>query len=182
MPKYIKVYDNVLSKDLCSRLINNFETHGLDTHEFFDDEFKRFNQLTMNPDDAKQKDLIEEIVSIMQKLYLQYIKDVELEQYQVPKKIGYEGLRIKKYYDSDCEFKPHVDVIDYDSSKRFMSFLFYLNDTDDGDTIFFDQNINIKPTLGRVVMFPPLWCYPHQGSRSSNGDKYILSTYLNFVQ
>lgn len=181
MTKYIKIYDNALSADLCSRLINNFSGHGLDTHEFYDDEYKRFNQLTLHHDDFKQKELIDELLVIMQSLYMQYVQDTQLEQYQIPKKIGYEGLRIKKYYDAECEFKPHVDVVDYDSSKRFMSFLFYLNSTEDGDTIFFDQNLKVKPVLGRVVMFPPLWCYPHQGSKSSQ-DKYILSTYLNFVQ
>ena len=182
MSKYIKIYDNALSLDLCSRLINNFETCGLDTHEFFNDEFKKFNQLTLRHDDAKQKLFIDELVPVLQFLYLQYIKDCKLEHYQIPKKIGYEGFRIKKYYDETCVFNPHVDVVDSESSKRFISFLFYLNDTNDGDTVFFDQDVSIKPTQGRVVMFPPLWCYPHQGTSCKEGNKYILSTYLNFVK
>lgn len=177
--QFIKIYDSVLSTDLCDRLIAEFENRS-NFHENFNDEYKKFKQLTLT-----NTELIHEVVEKMKACFFQYIKDCQLSEYQVPKKFGYEGLRIKKYYDESCCFDPHVDVVDYISSKRFISFLFYLNDDfEEGNTIFYTQDEPVlnKPKQGSVLLFPPLWTYPHKGDNPKNGQKYIMSSYFNFIE
>lgn len=180
--KFIKVYDNILSKELCSRLRSVFEDVNSDKEEF-DDDYKKFSQLTLDYNNTIQHELFNQVASIALNQYPIYIRDCKVAKYQLPEKIGIEGIRIKKYYDSTCAFDPHVDVLDKDSSKRFISFLFYLNDVNEGgETVFFDDNpLIVHPKEGRLVMFPPLWTYPHQGNPVFSGVKYIMSTYLNFV-
>ena len=93
-----------------------------------------------------------------------------------------EGMRIKCYRPNHLdEFKLHVDVANRESSARYVSFLFYLNDSDAG-TEFPRDNDLVQAREGRVVMFPPLWTHPHRGLMPQNGEtKYILSTYLQYT-
>lgn len=179
--KYLKIYENVLSPHLCSALIHSFESNP-DLHTEFDDEYKKFTQYSLS-----KLGLLKEVLPIILQLFNQYKHDCNLFPYQVPKDYGYEGLRIKKYYDKSCSFEPHVDVLSLESSKRFVSFLFYLNEEfDEGETIFYKndeikEDLIIKPKTGSCVMFPPLWTYPHKGNNPKNGDKYIMSSYINFI-
>ena len=100
-----------------------------------------------------------------------------------PEKYGVEEFRIKCYNEAEDCFSQHVDVGDANSSKRFLAFLFYLNDNfDGGNTVFKlpDKEI-IKPKQGDVLMFPPTWQYPHEGKPVIAGTKFIMSTYLHYV-
>jgi len=87
---------------------------------------------------------------------------------------------MKRYVPGGEEmFDTHVDVMDYPSARRFLSFMWYLNDVDNGGkTVFTD--IEIVPRKGQLVVFPPLWMYPHRGEPPISCPKYILSTYLHY--
>ena len=97
-----------------------------------------------------------------------------------PKENAFEQFRIKKYNnDGNDAFDAHVDVIDYASSRRFLSFFWYLNDVNEGgETVFSD--LTIKPETGKLVIFPPLWMFPHQGNAPISYENYLLSTYLHY--
>ena len=99
-----------------------------------------------------------------------------------PELYGLEELRVKRYNEGDY-FDQHVDVGDLNSSKRFLAFLFYLNDEyEGGETLFkTPESMLIRPTKGNAVIFPPTWQYPHTGTKVTKGTKYIMSTYLNYV-
>ena len=58
----------------------------------------------------------------------------------------------------------------------------YLNDVDEGgETIFTEPlDIKVKPKAGRVLIFPPMWMYPHAGLAPKSNAKYIIGSYLNF--
>ena len=76
-------------------------------------------------------------------------------------------------------FDTHVDVMDYNSARRFLSFFWYLNDVEiGGETRFY--NLEITPKKGTLVVFPPLWMFPHKGEPPLSGEKYLLSTYLHY--
>ena len=95
---------------------------------------------------------------------------------------GLEEFRIKRYNVGD-RFEQHVDVGNLDSCRRFLAFLFYLNDDfEGGGTLFRTPDVKyIKPQKGSVLVFPPTWQYPHEGLPVTKGTKYILSTYLHYV-
>ena len=105
-----------------------------------------------------------------------YFSDVEARI--LPNIGGFEEFRIKKYVEGG-DFKEHIDVMNYASSRRIVGFLLYLNDCD-GITTFANHDITIEPKTGRVLVFPPTWEYPHTGHKSST-DKYIMSTYLHLA-
>ena len=77
-------------------------------------------------------------------------------------------------------FQLHFDAIG-DVCDRYLVFLWYLNDIDEGgETRFPSLDVRIPPRAGRLLVFPPYWMYPHQGCPSPSRDKYIVSTYLRF--
>ena len=99
-----------------------------------------------------------------------------------PEKYGLEEFRIKRYNAGDC-FRQHVDVGDYKSARRFLAFLWYLNDDfEGGETLFrLPEKKIIQPKAGDVLIFPPTWQYPHEGLPVTTGTKYIMSTYLHYI-
>ena len=38
----------------------------------------------------------------------------------------------------------------------------------------------VSPKTGRLLMMPPHWMFEHTGEPPVSGDKYILTSYLNF--
>jgi hypothetical protein len=177
----IHIYDNVLDSDMCDSLIEIFESH-LDKQERVEQSntpnFTQFN-LTENiqlSDKAEQihKFIIAKVFEYKKKYY-EFV-----DSRCFPSEHAFEQFRIKRYVnDGNDMFDTHVDVTDHESSRRFLSFLWYLNDVNDGgETIFAD--LEIKPKTGRMLVFPPLWMFPHKGNSPISNSKYILSTYLHY--
>ena len=81
------------------------------------------------------------------------------------------------------EFKVHVDVVRSmgDSAKRFLVFILYLNDVEEGGHTYFPKtNIYVKPRAGRLLVFPPFWTHPHAGLKPVSGPKYVMMSYLHY--
>ena len=64
-----------------------------------------------------------------------------------------------------------------------VTFLYYPNmeqyDIDEGGETTF-ESVTIKPEQGKLLVFPPLWMFPHRGEPPVSNTKYILSTYLHY--
>lgn len=97
----------------------------------------------------------------------------------VPNTKSTETFRIKRYRPGTGEeFRVHHDAKGY-YCNRYLVLLWYLNDVaEGGETVFPDLGVSIKPKAGRLLMFPPNWCFQHAGLPPISNDKYILSTYL----
>jgi hypothetical protein len=177
----IRVYENSLEPEVCSSLINIFENHSEKHERIVNDRKPNFTQLNLT---ASSKEL-EEINTIHQYLIkktFEYKKDYYkfIDERCFPEEHAFEQFRIKKY-DNNGEdaFDCHVDVKDHPSARRYLSFLWYLNDVNEGgETVF--KDLTIKPEVGKLVMFPPLWMFPHMGNPPVSNTKYILTTYLHY--
>jgi hypothetical protein len=177
----IKVYDNVLDKSICDFLIQLFEENQ-DKHEVIRNNRKpNFTQFNLTQNVSISKEVQEKHNTLISKVF-SYKKEYYnfIDERCFPSEHAFEQFRIKRYLNTGDEaFDCHVDVTDYESSRRFLSFFWYLNDVDDGgETTFCD--LEIKPTAGRMVIFPPLWMFPHAGKPPISNSKYILSTYLHY--
>ena len=167
---YVKVYKGAISPELCQSLINKFDQAEIENH---DNELFRFDQIVLNQCSAYEEEVKFELYPLMKHYVQKYISSLKIEYF--PEKFGWEELRIKKY-PKDGYFKEHVDVRDYASARRFLSMFVYLNES--GGTKFGDRTI--KPEQGTLVIFPPLWMYPHTGIVGKT-EKYFLSTYLHYL-
>ena len=178
----IKTYDNALSPEMCNILIELYETNPT-YHEKQEINgnplFTQFN-FTDALNYSKDVEALHRHVMLEIHRYMyDYFQHVDRRCF--PLRYGFEELRIKKYKNDGKEkFHTHVDVKDYPSAKRFMAFMFYLNDVEEGgETAFTD--LTIKPEAGKLLIFPPMWMYPHEGKAPISNEKYLLSTYLHYV-
>jgi len=192
MDRYIKIYDDVIDADSCKLLIDKFEAAEENQYEEVReaerDKAIAFTQINLvnNEDWASVQN---GMLKVFQDYIMAYINDCKIEPKQWPETYGYEAIRMKRYLNNNYDrFDPHVDVKNYETSRRFLAFFIYLNDVDEGgETEFININkpgtyipLKITPRRGRLLMFPPLWMYYHAGLKPVSNNKYLIHSYCHY--
>jgi len=178
LQEYIKFYPKVMDEDLCEFLILSFQM-SKDKTEYVRNDVIDFTQLNINRHCTQLVSNVIEATRFALKLYKASVPDSE---YFPKNTLALEEFRLKCYNGgTGQQFRKHVDIGDYNSARRFLAFLYYLNDDfTGGETEFFNE-MKITPKRGSVLVFPPTWQYPHAGLPVDTGNKYILSTYLHYT-
>lgn len=178
MHHYLRTYDSAFSPEFCSELVGVF-----DSNPRLWEEEGRLTALSLRDREpwATRWSLLRDAVStVVNQLAEQYGSDVNCREWW-PDTYAQETARIKRYDPSRSQcFPPHVDIDRRANSGRFLSFLFYLNDSDAG-TRFVDLDFTVEARQGRCLVFPPQWQFPHEGLAPKREPKYILSSYLHYV-
>ena len=173
MNDLIKKY-RVMPEAVCDALTDWFEASP-SFHVQRDDDFKRFTEINVND---KEPDLVPTLTNFVLLAHERYVEDhPEYRRYLRVRAL--EEFRVKRYRENRDEFKTHVDVGDVESSKRKLAFLFYLNDEFEGGQTAFGDTL-ITPVKGDILIFPPMWMFPHAGMPVTRGTKYIMSSYLHY--
>ena len=175
--RMVQVIPKILNPQICESLILSFEQS--DQKEKIDHDAKpRFTQVNFgqNPYLVQRSKAAIDI----------YRELLGPRSWYLPPVKYMEEFRIKKYDpETKDRFDEHVDVADHKSAKRYLAFFTYLNDVENGgETLFsgYNGDMNyIKPKSGRMVIFPPLWMFPHSGQRPISGNKYIISGYFHYL-
>lgn len=185
---YMSVFDDALPTMFMQKLIDKFEanagnfqvvtkgTEGL---------LRRFTEINISQHWHDEHELFVTYVQEAWKTYM-LVQQVQFDV-QFPRQFGYEQFRMKRYQPNGIdEFGLHTDVGSYASSRRFLAFLWYLNTPEEGgDTVFHhihQRAATVLPAMrGQLLMFPPLWTHPHQGTKVTKGNKYIVSGYLHYI-
>jgi hypothetical protein len=178
---FIKIYPAAINRDVCEYLINFYEMNE-EYHERHDNERKpNFTQINLTKRSKEDEELNNIHNSIIQhtfhyrNLYYEFI-----DKRCFPQNHAFEQYRIKKYNNDGIDgFDTHVDIVDYDTARRFLSFMWYLNDVHVGGQTMF-KDLTIEPRCGTLVVFPPLWMFPHNGQPPISHPKYIMTTYLHY--
>ena len=91
---------------------------------------------------------------------------------------------MKRYLpDGVDEFGDHVDVTNYENARRFLAFFLYLDNNEDGQTLFRIKGHNWSSSCiqGNLLIFPPMWPWVHAGRKPTKVPKYIVGSYLHYV-
>ena len=172
---YVKAYERTLSLEQCDALINRFEASAMLHERKQADGSYSFVQMSVS---RHWKDVEAQVAPIFMTCLRQYWQSLEIGSYW-PVKPAVEEVRMKRYMpDGRDKFPPHVDVMDYADSRRFITAILYLNDPGGGETVFPGLDVRVAPVAGRMSIFPPLWLFPHAGLPPRDRAKYILHTYL----
>lgn len=176
MRDHIKLYDGKLwyNDFVCNELIQLFTKHE-EAIEHHDTPGYKFDQLNLN---RIRPDIAQAFAKMCHELAKFYFRDLNVSEY-IPK-YGFEEVRMKRYKPNDGNFKPHVDVVDHASAKRFLTFIMYLNNND-GNTEFTNLDYSVQPETGKVLVFPPTWMFPHVGQTPTTGEKFIMMTSLTYL-
>ena len=170
MEKYIRLYKNVIFEKNSSQM------------EIVDNEQRpSFQQINLHKHDEWAK--FRSSLDIVFKKYLkEYKEDCGITEYHWPEQYGFEQYRMKRYLPNDKDqFKPHVDVQNYDTARRFLVFFLYCNNNKAGQTILNDLQISIQCTKASLLIFTPLWTYLHTGAKPIDKPKYIIGSYLHYL-
>lgn len=183
---YVRVYDDVFEPEFCNKLIKTYD--GLESSEYmrksehsWEQDYRSFVEVNICSEPAF-KDFVGSYYSRVDEVYKHYKSVVKNSFY--PPQYSFEDGRMKKYEANDHDqFGWHVDVGDKYSAERFLVMFCYLNDVAEGGETEFESDLGftVEPKCGRIVVFPPMWMWPHRGKKPISNSKYILSTYLHYV-
>lgn len=175
---FVRVYDNVLSREACDRMCRLFDASSVRLSEV--EGVKKFDELVIDgvPEWASYQVQLE---GLKEQCLKRYTTDCPGE---FPERHNFESFRIKRYDAArGDEFRTHADGYNLQSAQRFLVCFWYLNDVEEGGgTVFPRLRLEVRPKAGRLVMFPPFWMFDHAGLPPISGPKYIISTYFLFAE
>ncbi len=91
-----------------------------------------------------------------------------------------ETMQLQKYEKNVGKYLYHHDgICNFTERKiRKLTFIWYLNDVEEGGETEFWSKYSIKPEAGKLVLFPADWTFPHTGKVPISNDKYIITGWL----
>lgn len=182
--EYLEIYESVLSKELCKEIIDKFE---LQTNKYDGITFSGLNKTVKNTTDFHLiKQINGEWNDIDERLYKALNECLQLyrtkyDAFAVYHQLDDTGFQIQKYLREEGFYIYHHDFLadKIKGSYRVLTFLFYLNDIEEGgETEFFYGKVKVKPQAGKCVLFPASWTFPHKACMPISDDKYIITGWL----
>ena len=191
MDNLIRVYENVLDKEFCQKLIDKYE-ESEDAQSKTSTAGRQFTEIPMHNYMSVWGDEFIVCLNSFHGIIENYKQEIGIEPINSskpknalwPEQYGMEGIKIKRYLPNDeDEFNWHVDVNDGQSNARFLAFFVYLDDNDAGETEFggWIGDFTAKCVAGSAILFPPMWPWLHRGKKPINKPKYLLQSYLHYV-
>ena len=186
---FIFTNKNSLSKDLCDDIIKLFE----------DDYNNQYKGLTASGVNNKIKDtwdlnitdggdywkryckvLARELTNNISEYYKKY--NINMDDYNIlnANSLITTSMQVQKYIKNTGKYIFHNDFdCDFITKRtRILTFLWYLNDVEEGGETVFVNNVKIKPESGKLVLFPASWDYPHKANVPISNHKYIITGWL----
>lgn len=175
-------FDNFVSKENCDILIDWFQNHphshhmGMITGDVnnVNIDFKKATQLHLTPEDSVS-DLMTSIIFGAYQAYSNIRPSPAVN-------ICAKDYSIRIYNKGDGFFKKHIDQTAGPNVTRLLAIIIYLNDVcDGGETEFPTYEVKVSPKVGKVLIFPCNYLFPHQGNMPISDDKYIATAFINYM-
>ena len=180
---YCVYIEDHMPKNICNDVVNLFESADIERRAT-PNNTPRLSQLNFTRKSYLNEELHKVICQYLLSAVDHYRFNIKSFYAFAPRNLYFEHFRIKRYISEDeDQFDTHVDVTNVLDECRYLSFMWYLNDViDGGETEFTELDFKIQPKAGALIMFPPIWMFPHKGHLLNSGKKYLLSTYLLYPE
>jgi len=116
--------------------------------------------------------------------YLDYLKSFVNDYMKKYEQAG-DGFKLKiielnvQHYEPKGGFKVfHYENGTKDTINRHLVFMTYLNNVEDGGTIFKYQNLITPANKGSTLIWPANWTHTHKGQITDSSEKYIITGWL----
>lgn len=93
----------------------------------------------------------------------------------------YNEFHINKYESNNGgKYDYHIDryLNKEMNEERHITFIWYLNDVIEGGETEMKGNVIIKPEMGKLLLFPSTWTYPHCSRPTISNAKYVIVGWL----
>jgi quinol monooxygenase YgiN len=198
MDHFILEIPNVLSKELCESITRRFENDPRKNHGYYSYSLngdlvtrdKTNKELMITGTEGwvdidaifthKTHEVFEEYMRLLKDKFdygiEHHVYDREITR---SKNVYTTNFPIQRIDKGGCYEWHH----DGNSSKTyFVQVIFYLNtlEEDQGGYTEFIDGRKIKPEIGKVLIYPCSWTFPHTGNEVKRGSKYICTTTIGF--
>lgn len=196
---FMGIFPNAASKEFCDNLVKWFEYNNregkeggkrtLSRQELEHDvpKHKKDSEIYWLGMDnlmlEREAPILKEFDSVVWKSYakLQKVYGSALDQLGIHKLSP--AIKVQRYQPTQGYHVWHPDVSCQSNSGRVLVCLLYLNDVEEGgETEFLYQKLRVPAVQGTLVMFPATWTHLHRGNPPLSGNKYIINTWLQFVE
>lgn len=186
---FIQIYENALDPEFCDQVIKKFNIDG-----------RRYEGVTGGGLNKNVKDTTDLAISrlkdwkdIDQIFFKSLNKHLEIysgnitnlykscninSKYRIGTQIEDAGYQIQRYIKKSGFYKWHQDSRTEEKRSRMLTYLWYLNDVEEGGETEMIGNIKIKPKKGQLLIFPACWMYMHRGCMPVSNDKYISTGWV----
>jgi hypothetical protein len=183
---FIGIYDEVLSKEECQKIIEEIDLHmskGSSVVKDGKDQFptnengRKDSQIFANKMFGDVENRINKFLDVCVNAYaneffvLKNIKSIKSEAVKLQKTPPRGGYHVW-HCEADSKY----------NSDRILVWTMYLNDIPDGEgeTEFLWQGVRVKPKAGTVCIFPAAFTHTHRGNPVYSCDKYIATGWYCF--
>ena len=184
--KYVYIDESSLSPDICDTIINKFNDNPSNKRkgvcgQGYNINVKCSTDYIITHNDNNWTDIYQLLLSNLHNSIIQYEAQINNSQYTHFKNTYLKStvFQLQHYSKNNGKFLFHNDSrIDLNKKEeRTLVYMWYLNDVNvGGETDFID--FNIKPTTGKLVLFPSTWTYPHCANIPISNDKYIITGWI----
>ena len=197
---FIGVFPNAASKEYCEKVIDHFRwiqtTRGYGPEGIVTRQANENNIPTSRKDSdmyffegepnlivlENSAELLQEYNEITWKCYEKFAEKYGFLRSLSLHKMSY-SIKIQKYRPGQGYHVWHCDASSPPHCRRMVVSILYLNTVEKGgETEFLHQSMRVCPEQGTLALFPPYWTHPHRGNPPLEGDKYIMNSWLEYME
>ena len=183
----IEEYKNTYEKEFCDEIIRHFEVMSERDVTYKQDNIIKNQDERLVFDWAHTQGQYHYDFSLCNYFYkkLHEVYTTEyMEKYSMLKNSeqhSAKGMSVQRNNPHQGYHTWHQESADIGSSTRVVNYMLYLNDVaEGGETEFLYQGKKIKPEVGKLVIFPTNFIYPHRGNPLYKGSKYIITGWYTY--
>lgn len=186
---FIYIKDFVLSPEICEEICLKYELtegkHKGETLGGVSPDVKYTTDYNIQYNDDKWKRVFNLLLNSIKEEMVNYKEQLQKKTGDVylNNELHVSGMLIQKYDENKGKYTwhndQHTDISGNESIIRQVTFIFYLNDVEDGGETEF-KFLKIKPKRGRLLFFPSDEIYIHRGNVPRSNDKYIITNWLSY--
>lgn len=191
--EHVGVFCDVFTDRECSDIISFFENRKI-AGECFSRQQENPNTPKLEKDDQtfkitgmsencfRQVPFFETLNRKMQQCYSLYTEKYDMLRYVAKHRVC-NTIRIQKTEIGGGYHTWHCESTSMQTSHRIAAWSLYLNDVEDGgETEFLYQSLRVKPKRGTVNIFPASFTHVHRGNPPLSGEKYIVTSWIEFIE
>ena len=187
---FIFIKDDVLSSEFCESVIKKFEDEGQSKpggtgrHNTFNPTVKQSYDLAVDPSKGwgdEDSVFCESLTKCYEIYYEKCVKSIPGNNYYG--NLYDRGYNLQRTVPGGF-YHWHNDFGVGDErpgklGERLITFIWYLNDVNEGGYTEFLDGTKVHPKQGRICFFPCTWMYGHRGVPPVNETKYICTGWLH---
>ena len=138
--------------------------------------------ITIQPNDLKNSkyEIFNEYMKKLHECYQDYLIQYPLLKGMI-KDIHIGKFNLQKYKKDGHFSGIHSERTSLTTLHRLFAWMTYLNDVEDGGiTNFAHYKIDVKPEVGKTLIWPSEWTHAHSGGIVKSGTKYIITGWMHF--